>query len=412
MLTSELIMPRLKKRGKTVTPLALPTDYHFLTIANDLIQIFKKLVGHSRGELEQTLHDYEGENLDYPIISGLAHTLVNNSIFGHQSIVSPAQLRAALFKKGPIIQTSDPKAFTREQAIVETATQFSITPEQVEQSLFADLIEERILLGMKYLLTPVNLIARYNLDVARGVLYWAREVDILVRDSYKLLFKYIKLFKLMHTIYPIPYQGYNIILHGPISPFVKSTIRYGVQFAKFLPALLLAQTWRMDAEIHLPNQTSPSHYSLDNSTTLHSHFKGVELFDSELEADFANEFETKYGQVERNWLLTREDEVITIGDTVIIPDFSLTHRKDGRRALIEIVGFWHPIYLHHKLQKIRQANRKDLILIVFKSASVADPVFKESAAGEVLFFTQKVVLKDVLAAVEKCAVVQTRLTDN
>jgi len=406
MLTSELIMPRLKKRGKTVTPLALPSDYYFLAIANDLIQLFNQQVGHSRGELDDALRAYEGDNLDYPIIRGLSHILLNNSVFGHQSIVSPAQLRAVLFSKGPV--TSDLNATTREQAIIEIATQFALTPAQIEQSLFADLIEERILLGLKDLLTPVDLIARYNLEVARGVLYWAREVDIIVRDNYKTLFQYIKLFKLMYTIFPIPHQGYNIILYGPISPFIKSTIRYGIQFAKFLPALLLGKIWRMDAQIYFPNQTHAFHYSLDNSTTLRSHFKSAHLFDSALEADFAAEFEAKYGQVERSWVLAREDEVIVVGDTVMIPDFSITHHKDKRRALIEIIGFWHPHYLEHKLQKIRQAGRQNLILIVFKSASIAEAVFEACPAGEVLFFTKKIVLKEVLAAVERCAILDTR----
>ncbi|MEK8019827.1 MAG: DUF790 family protein, partial [Candidatus Parabeggiatoa sp.] len=78
--------------------------------------------------------------------------------------------------------------------------------------------------------------------------------------------------------------------------------------------------------------------------------------------------------------------------------------KDGRRALIEIIGFWHPHYLQRKLQKVRQAGRKDLILLVYSSANVAEGVFEDISAGEVLTFTKKPVLKEVLAAVERCAV--------
>ena len=96
-----------------------------------------------------------------------------------------------------------------------------------------------------------------------------------------------------------------------------------------------------------------------------------------------------------------------VGDTVMIPDFSFTHRKDGRRALLEIVGFWHPDYLRRKLQKVRQAGRKDLILLVYKSANVAEGAFEAASAGEVLTFVRKPVLKDVLAAIERCAVPPT-----
>jgi predicted nuclease of restriction endonuclease-like RecB superfamily len=102
--------------------------------------------------------------------------------------------------------------------------------------------------------------------------------------------------------------------------------------------------------------------------------------------------------------LAREDELIVVGDTVMIPDFSLTHRKDGRRALLEIVGFWHPEYLRRKLAKVQEAGRQDLILLVYESVNVAEGTFEAASAGEVLTFSRKPILKDVLAAVERCAV--------
>ncbi len=405
MLKSELILPRLKKRRHNVEPLALPADYHYLKIANDLIQLMKSYVSQSRRELDDALRAYEGDSLDYRIIRGLANVLLSRCIFSNEPLVNPIELRTTLFKQGPVMVKNDLlTGKTRPQVIAETAPKFNLTLAQVEQNLFADLMEERILLGVGEIFTPVDLIARYNLEVARGLLYWAREVDITIHDGYKDIFKYIKLFKLMHTIYPIPKSGYKITLHGAISPFVKSTIRYGLQFAKFLPALLLCKTWQMDAEVQLPETNRPLHYFLDDKTTLHSHFKASGQFDSKLEADFATEFEAKYGDTKRKWQLAREDEIIVIGDTVMIPDFSLTHRKDGRRALIEIIGFWHPQYLQRKLRKVRQAGRTDLILLVYESANVAEGVFEKVAAGEVLSFKKKPVLKEVLATVEKCAI--------
>ncbi len=53
---------------------------------------------------------------------------------------------------------------------------------------------------------------------------------------------------------------------------------------------------------------------------------------------------------------------------------------------------------------MRQAGRKDLILLVYKSANLAEEEFEAASAGEVLTFTRKPVLKEVLAAVERCAV--------
>jgi predicted nuclease of restriction endonuclease-like RecB superfamily len=90
-------------------------------------------------------------------------------------------------------------------------------------------------------------------------------------------------------------------------------------------------------------------------------------------ADFAAEFQAKYGgDPRRGWELAREDELVIVGDAAMIPDFSFAHQVDGRRALLEIVGFWHPGYQRRKLAKMRQAGRRDLILLVYKSANLAE----------------------------------------
>jgi uncharacterized protein len=143
-------------------------------------------------------------------------------------------------------------------------------------------------------------------------------------------------------------------------------------------------------------------YHLDPNAPLTSHFKKSGLFDSRLEADFAAEFAAKFGDERGKWVLAREDEVLLLGDTVMIPDFSVTHKQDGRRALIEIVGFWHPEYLQRKVTKIRAANRRDLILLVYEGVNLTDARLQQ-VPNEILYFPNKPVLKDVIAAVERVA---------
>lgn len=441
MLKSDLIRPRIKIQEDRVSTRPIEANYRYLGVASDLINLFKNHTGQSRGRLHDALRDYEGDSLDYPVIRGLAAVLEARCEFGNSPPIDPGELRHQLFRRGPVTSRRDLfNLMTREQALTEIASTTNLTPAEIETALFADLAEEQILLDPGPPLAPGDLIARYNLELARGLLYWAREMRIRVADSYKDVFKYIKLFKLMYTIRALPSMaemaegyftpnptsttnetphlsskavpqsrkppGYHVTLHGPISPFVQSTIRYGLQFAKFLPALLLCQRWHMEADVQPPRHSGsePLRYTLTDKTQLRTHFKASGRFDSQLEANFAAEFEEKYGGAKRKWELVREDELIVVGDTVMIPDFSLTHRKDGRRALLEIVGFWHPNYLRRKLEKIRLAGRTDLILLVYESANVAEGTFEAVSAGEVLTFSRKPILKEVLAAVERCAV--------
>lgn len=398
MLKSEHIRPRIQTQGQQIAPKQLEASYHWLGVANELIGLVEQHVGKSRGELDQALRDYEGDSLGYQVMRGLTAVLLNRATFASDPPVPPADLRDALFTKRAADVTVG-----RGEILAETAVRYNITPAQAEAALFADLAEEQLLESVGDPITPADLIARYNLEVARGLLYWASDLYIYVEDGYRDLFKFIKLFGLMYSIKPAN-SGYEIDLYGPISPFVSSTIRYGLQFAKFLPALLLCQSWQMMAQVRPPGEKRTYRYRLDDSTPLRSHFKSAAGFASQLEANFAAEFETKYNRATRDWLLSYEDELILVGDTVMIPDFALTHRKNGRRALLEIIGYWHPNYLKRKLDKVKKANRADLILLVYESNKVSAEPFQNASASPVLAFKSKPVLKDVLALVEACAV--------
>lgn len=406
MLKADLIKVRLEQRGAYVRVKHVAADYHYLGLAGDLIRLITQHRGKRRKDWTEAVRRYEGDSLEYNIIRGLAAVLEARCTFHNEPPVAPAELRAYLFAGGPV--TTQPDLFTpqtRAQRIADAAQHYNLTPAAIDSALFADLAEEQILVDIGGSISPGEVIARYNLELARGVLYWAREVRITVYDNYKDLFKYIKLFKLMYTIVPLKEEdGYHVTLYGPISPFVQSTIRYGLQFAKFMPALLLGERWRMVAEVQPSGAKGPGQYLLDHQTDLQTHFRGSPLFDSKLEANFAAEFEAKFGGAERKWELTREDELIIVGDTVMIPDFALTHRTEGRRALVELVGFWHPQYLRRKIEKVRAAKRTDLILLVYEDINLTEDSFDEASAGEVLYFKRKPVLKDVLAAAERCAI--------
>lgn len=54
------------------------------------------------------------------------------------------------------------------------------------------------------------LLTRYNLALAQAVLYDATEMRIRVWDHFGTVFSYVKLFGLMHRIYPIDSDGERV----------------------------------------------------------------------------------------------------------------------------------------------------------------------------------------------------------
>lgn len=407
MLTADLIRPRLRIRKGALRIDAIDVaDAYWQQTAAELADLFRAQTGRTGTDWQAALERYEGERVDYIVVRGLAKVLSDAATFSSIPVAcDPVLLRRQLFARGPAFAETDLFHMrNRHDLIIETAVEIGVQPEDVETALFADRPAEYLLMDAGPAWTPADLLARYNLELSRGALYWANQMQIELYDTFKDIFRYLKLFKLMFEITVID-GGYAVSVDGPISPFYKATMRYGRQFAAFLPALFLCDRWQMTATVRPPqrrNSEEPIVYRLDNSAPLHSHFKRSGTFDSRLEADFAAEFEEKFGAKRGQWRLTREDELIPLGDTVMIPDFAITHKRDGRRALVELVGFWHPDYLRRKVQKVRAAKRRDLILVVYEGVNLGAEKLRD-VPGQVLYFKNKPVLKDVMAAVEAVA---------
>src|SRR5579875_1150223 len=430
MLTADLVKSRVRVRKSELTIDLLDTsDPHWLSTASDLIDLFQQFRGQSQADWQNALEMYEGERLDYVVVRGLAKVLTDAATFTPLATsIHPMQIRERAFSYGPVFTAPhlfSPK--THYEVIQQVADEMGIPSQQVAAMLFADRPATYALHDTGPAWTPESLLSRYNLELARGVLYWATKVQIEVHggykdlwkygtqtntvhpdstiegSSYKDLWRYIKFFKLMFWAEPLPGGGYHIELDGPISPFVASTTRYGRQMAAFLPALLLCKQWSMVATVHPPPAGKVVSYRLDDGCSLQTHFKQSGAFDSRLEADFAREFEQKMGEKRGHWRLSRESEVLLLGDTVMIPDFLLVDETDAtRKILIELVGFWHPNYLRRKIEKVRAANCANLLLLVYQGLNISQDAF-DGTASEVIFFQQKHVLKEVLETVEAMA---------
>ena len=406
MLTSELIRPRLRIHGSNLRiEMVNEHDPSLQQKAHDLICLFNCHRSQSQAVWEEAVRAYEGTNVDYVFIRGLAKVLTDAAIF--KPLITPLPptiLREHIFSYGPVFEKPDIfHPTTRQEILREVADTLELSLGELDEYLFADRGGSYRLMDPGPAWTPLTLLARYNLELARGALYWASHITIEVSSNYKDLWKFIKLFKLMFWAEPARDGGYRIDLDGPISPFVSSTLRYGRQLAAFLPALLLCERWQMHAYVRPPQAQGETLYRLDHTCSLRSHFKSSGTFDSRLEEDFAREFEQKMGGERGHWRMVRESEIILLDDTVMIPDFVLIDTHDeNRRILIELVGFWHPQYLRRKIEKVHAANCAHLLLLVYRGLNVTEEAF-EGSASEVIFFQNKPVLKEVMETVEAMA---------
>jgi uncharacterized protein len=380
-------------RAGLITPHALEINTPELDLARGIIDLFVLYHGRSRRDLDEALEADTADSTDYRVRRGLAHLLYSECCeFSTQSAIEPALARAEVFalaaKHRPSLASA---SVTLEMVAVQLSQTRPMTRANLEQSLYADLREAQVIAFTAP--TPEWLLTRYNLAQAQGILYRASELLVTAHRNnpgqYKLLFKYLKLFGLMHRINGDPDAGYTIMLDGPSSLFQPST-RYGIAFAKFLPALLHVSKWTMQSKIqvrHYDGSRDEGEYTLSDTTTLKSHYSAGKMFDSLLEQSFASRF----AQLETSWQLEREVDIVDLGGTVMIPDFRLVH-PDGRSILLEIIGYWRAEYLERKLRKIQASERPDLILAVSQRLNLG----KETALKLERYNNQIIWFKGVL----------------
>lgn len=387
MLSGDLLQHTI--RGGQAFPLFLQGPRR--EWAGQVLEIIQAHLRKPRKELQEALTSLEGDSPDYRLVRGLAHLALEEATFEIVAPCDPAKLRQEAFSA----------AAQRGHSVLEVAlildelsTRYAMPAEVVREALYADLPENHILTAIRDL-TSEQLIDRYNLAQAQGLLYRATQLVVTahrnVPGEYRRLFHKIKLFGLMYAVEGNLDDGYRIFVDGPASLF-RQTQKYGVKMAAFLPALLNVTRWEMEAILETKGRQAS--YVLTSATNLRSYHPKPPEFDSLLEASFVE----RWQKMKTPWALEREVEIIDLKGTVFVPDFALRH-EDGRIAHVEIVGFWHPDYLRRKFDKVRRAGRTDLILAVSDRLNVSDEHL-QGVPGPVVFFKGKVEPKAVLECAE------------
>ena len=394
MLTSDLIRYRIV--GQRIFPMFITRRRAdvYLKVCRKLLDLFQNHTGKTQRELFSSLESLEGKRTDFKIFRGLAKLLLEEAELHPATEIDYPAFRSWVFHRAqnfyPIVSRSDLLHQShRGQILSEAAEKFSVPPEEIDNLLYGDLPENQILTSFKTAHTPESLLKRYNLALAQGLLYRALNMRVILKGDYRVVFQYIKLSRLIHWIKSLDSTGIEIILDGPASLF-RNTQRYGIRMANFLPGLLLARDWKMAADI--ATLQGIKQFYLDSDCGLTSHYSNLPLFDSHIEENFFQKFSRK----KREWKIEREGEVIDIGDSIFIPDFTFRH-PDGRTALLEIVGFWTPEYLQKKIKKVNRAKRKNLILAVNSQLNCS----REDFCGEVIFYKTGIRIGDVLQKLEK-----------
>ena len=358
MLTSDLAINR--RRGERIFPhFVHPRDEANLRDAGKLIEIFEKSAGKKmRGELDGELENYVGTGTDYKILRGFIKLLQDRSEFEIDSIETPEEIRRKVFleagKYGQVLPDSE----ERRTVLEIVADEFQSDAETIFRNLYGDLSGNQKLTAFEKI-EPEELLNKYNLAQAQALLYRCVEMKIRVAPSdaenYRAVFGWIKHFGLIHSVAGNADDGYNITLTGAASLF-KSSQKYGIRMAVFLPALLLCRDWKMSAEIPDKKRGTAFYTLSSEQDELESHY----LDEPEYKNPVGEKLVQNWEKNDTKWKLKENREVVDLGKTAFVPDFVLV---SGRKKIyLDILGFWTPKMLKKRLEEFKSAKFTKFIL--------------------------------------------------
>jgi hypothetical protein len=239
--------------------------------------------------------------------------------------------------------------------------------------------------------TAEALRADYDLGQAQALLYAATAVTVEAGRDFKHILRYARLARLLHRVERTGAEAYRFVLDGPTS-VLRRTRAYGVDFARFLAALVRLSDWRLRADVELRKGWRPLSFTLASTDGLGARATPPAEFDSSLEAAIAR----KFGGRRAGWRLVREGVVLDLGGgRVLVPDFVFRH-EDATEVALEIVGYWTPEYLADKLRRLSAARGVNLIVAVPRPLAVR----AGRLPATVLAFKRRLLLRDLLPRLE------------
>jgi len=396
MLTSEHAIVEYKAGRAFPDRLTQSTHRDYLDCARQMLAVYSHGIGTTRRRLHRQIEAIfqNKANCPLPRIRAFCKLLDDVSTYHSDPYGESGRLRLEVFTAAseyhPLVTSAD-RLFEYDEMPTKAniAERLGRNWSEIEDELYADVMAFQKLVSFEGYPNPQAMLSRYNVAQLQACLYRAESMTVQAGGDFKTILRYAKLAGLLHRIERRGNQTYIMEFSGPLS-VSRQTRRYGIRFARFLPALLACRDWRMSAVLKTPWDTRAK-LILSDRDGFTSHLPAPAEFDSKLEENFA----TQFGDLRESWQLIREGEILHQHQKVFVPDFVFQH-EDGTRVLLEIVGFWTLEYLQYKRQVLQQFRPYNLLLAVPERS-----LRRDASVGEnIIVYKTALKVKDVLEALE------------
>ena len=365
MLTGNLV--RVRHARNRLIPIYLDVnDGAWQSVAERLLGLFRTLKGSTRTEMEEEIAAAVGDNPTQLVHQGLAKLLEDRCEFEVDASHPPEEVREKVFLVSAARRIAG--NFDRQAVLEQVGGELSVTAEQIEHSLFADLKMEQRLINFDDC-TVDQLLHRYNTALAQAIILRATNVAVNIAGEtparYRQLFRAVKFHRLICEIRYTGKDACTLVLDGPLSLF-SATQKYGVQLANFLPTLLQCKRFDLEATVRWGAQRKEKTFQLDSSEGLRSHTVDY--------GDYVPKELSMFGDMFRkqiaDWEISTDAAMLQAGSNAWVPDFVLTHKPSDKKVYLEIFGFWRKTDVEKLYRRLKADLKEKFLLAVSEQFNI------------------------------------------
>ncbi len=299
----------------------------------DLLDALAAADGARQRELLARLREAPRVDVPHPRLRMAVHVL-SARVEHHPPDVPAREVRARVFGEGATARRAG--ALDRDALLARASGELGF---EAAEALFADVPAERRVAVPRPLPTPAELRTEINLALAQGLVRRAHRLEIELDAGARDVVRAAHLRRLLCVATPRDDGGASLEISGVCALFRRTTL-YGRALASLVPRLGWCGGFELRAWCDVDGEERLLRLGpTDGLRPVAAPRRHDSLLEERFAADLA--------RVAPEWALHREPAALQAGGSLVFPDFAL--ERDGRRWLVEIVGFWTREYLDRKL---------------------------------------------------------------
>jgi len=301
-----------------------------LALAEALVEHLRCMTGQTRGAVEEGIEPLVKAEGRIKVARGLAEVLLDRCGFEQAGDLDPVEVREVLFRlaaeRFPV--GSLPEMGRRDEILTEAAAEFGAEPPDLERVLYADLkAEQRLTAPPDW--SGEDLVFRYNAALVQALLLRAEDLVLTLPQPepprIRQLVRYLRFFELLHAS-RVTEDGVTLTVDGPGS-VLSGVRRYGLQMARFFPALLLQERFRAEATIKWPRKRGRLTLVVEPSRRLRSWYPDTGAWTPKELDDLMGRLAAASPE---GWEVRPGEEVEPLGgQTLLIPDLVIAGPGGG-----------------------------------------------------------------------------------